>query len=353
MSDEKTMKTTPGRNRANLDNANYGDVNLDDYEAKYMPDAGKLTELIELCRGENRPKQDFATLIKVNPPKYSRISQGKVKKQVEKDLLKRIYDHQIEPGRVGLDELLRAGGWRPIRKRREGPVERYEPTEEEKKQFDQEMINDENRKRAINSIVRYDLDIRRCYNSFFENRRFGRRELRNPAIIDQDIQNKSEFGLRYPFFSGGGGFTLTLQEEQEFRYWCFFATESLLMSGKKRDCSEYTQEDFDRWRDRLLIGVMNDGFNTIFLKDAWEPEKLKNIKSTMIFHDPMEFDLVWSVLGKKEVNNWFSLLLIDLDEGKVVEERILPRKDGKKMESLFERPPIMEISDDETDPYEE
>ena len=126
MSDEKTMKTTPGRNRANLDNANYGDVNLDDYEAKYMPDAGKLTELIELCRGENRPKQDFATLIKVNPPKYSRISQGKVKKQVEKDLLKRIYDHQIEPGRVGLDELLRAGGWRPIRKRREGPVERKE-----------------------------------------------------------------------------------------------------------------------------------------------------------------------------------------------------------------------------------
>ena len=53
--------------------------------------------------------------------------------------------------------------------------------------------------------------------------------------------------------------------------------------------------------------------------------------------------MVWEVLKTRTVNNWFSLLLIDLDEEKVLDEKILPRADGKdrQEESIFKQEPNM------------
>ncbi|MBR3539802.1 MAG: hypothetical protein IKN79_12115 [Eubacterium sp.] len=45
-------------------------------------------------------------------------------------------------------------------------------------------------------------------------------------------------------------------------------------------------------------------------------------KSTVIFHDRVEYEMVWEVLKTRTVNNWFSLLLIDLDEEKVLDEKL-------------------------------
>ena len=330
------------------------EIDLDDFEAAYMPDTGHLSELIELCRG-SRSKGDFAALIKINPPKYSRLNKGNITKQVDKELLKRIYDNQIEPGQVELVELLKAGGWCRIRKRVERPVERPMPTEEDERlraKIDQERKDDENRVRAVNSIVRYALNARGQWCNHYDHGGFISRR-RNPAFIDEMNNHKSRFGLNYPFSMSRGGFTLAVKDMEPL-FWCFHPSASL-QYGQNTDWSKLDPEKAEARKDRILRSIMADeGFETIFLKDVWEPDTLENIKSTIVFHDPVEFEKVWEVFGKKTVNNWISILLINIDKEKVVEERIMPRTDGKKKESLFLLPPTMEkIEDEDFDPEED
>ncbi|MBR6172497.1 MAG: hypothetical protein IKQ49_04935 [Eubacterium sp.] len=324
-------------NVRNINTDNKEEINLDEYEAAYMPDTGHLLELLKLCKG-GRPWKDFAELCGKSPATFSRLSNKKITKQVSKDILLAAYQNQVDPGNPELDELMKAGGWRKIKKRTpRPPMERYEPTEEERAQFDKMERDDENRRRMINLIIRSELDARGQMNLFYDNRR-GRWGGRNPAMNDEKIM-KSRFGLRYVFPSSG--FTIQIQG-MEPRYWCFFPLYSVI-SGRKRDWGKYTQEEMEQKRNYSLRDVMTEGFNELFLKDIWEPETLADIKSTVIFHDRVEYEMVWEVLKTRTVNNWFSLLLIDLDEEKVLDEKILPRADGKdrQEESIFKQEPNM------------
>ena len=319
---------------------------LDEYEAAYMPDTGLLSQLLELCKG-GRTWQEFSSLCGKSAATLSRLSNKKITKQVGKDVLYLAYRNQVEQDNPDLDELMRAGGWRKKKKPRDrSNYVPWEPTEEEKAKMDQEQKDDENRRRMINIIIRSELDARGRMNLFYDNRR-GSMDRRNPAMHDAKILS-SDYGIRYSF---GGGFTIQIQGMDPL-YWCFFPTFSSLF-GRPRDWGKYSEEDKERILNRMVANVMSDGFYEKFLKDDWEPETMVNIKTTIIFQDRVEYEWIWNVLKKRKVNNWFSLLLIDLENEKVLDERIIPRVDGKdqKMESIFKEP-VMDYMEEE-DPLDD
>ena len=70
---------------------------------------------------------------------------------------------------------------------------------------------------------------------------------------------------------------------------------------------------------------MND-FSEIFLSDAWEPERFKDMKFTFGFCDELLFRAVADMVIKAKVNNDMSLMLLDTDKEKIVKEVVIPRK---------------------------
>ena len=80
---------------------------------------------------------------------------------------------------------------------------------------------------------------------------------------------------------------------------------------------------------------MKERCKDVFLRDAWEPQAFENSIYSIVFVNKDLFESFEKTLEGVSFNNTFSLILIDLDKQKVIEERILPRRDGTEYKSLF------------------
>ena len=336
----------PDQNQTPDPNQEFAQIS-EEYEAAYVPNIGALSQLLLLCKG-GRTWQEYAGLCKVSPATFTRINKGMISKQVDKGLLFRIYKNQVNPGNPGLDELLKAGGWRKKRKPRENAGEIDPLVEEENIRFDREVREEENRLRRIGGIVRSELDVRGQMTAYYANDFRNMREGRNPLVGELKTRTGA-FGIHYFRGCFSRGFTIQVQG-MDPKYGVYFPLQATT-SLRERDWAHCSDDERDDWLRRILSRIMWEGFSDIFLKDLWEPATLKNIKNTIIFTNRTEFELVGEVLSNKEVkvNNWFSLLLLDMEQEKVVEERFLPRADGKEKEvrSIFETEPIADPLTDE------
>jgi hypothetical protein len=67
----------------------------------------------------------------------------------------------------------------------------------------------------------------------------------------------------------------------------------------------------------------------------WEPEAFEKSLYSIVFTNKDLFESYYKVFEDVSLNGSVSLILIDLDNQQVVEERFLSRRDGRKDESLF------------------
>ena len=91
-----------------------------------------------------------------------------------------------------------------------------------------------------------------------------------------------------------------------------------------------------------------------FLRDAWEPETLKDVKTSFVFWDnEKDYEDVKAVFADRELNSQMSLIYLSQDSSREPVEWMIPIK-GKAdvRESLFVKPKI-EIFGDEEDDMEE
>lgn len=111
-------------------------------------------------------------------------------------------------------------------------------------------------------------------------------------------------------------------------YWNFSVN---IFTGK-----EYAA-DKDMYKSKLLDEMifMNARYNDVFLRDAWEPEAFEKCQYSIVFLNKDLFDSFSDYLDGVQFTSTFSLILLDIDKQIVVEERFLPRRDGREQTSLF------------------
>jgi len=103
----------------------------------------------------------------------------------------------------------------------------------------------------------------------------------------------------------------------------------------------FSAEDFSGRKEIYQRELRHETFSMIhtikdlFLRDAWEPEAFLNTQYSIVLICRDLYDSFFRTVEGITVNNSLSLILIDPDKQKVVEERFLPRRDEKKDKSLF------------------
>ena len=80
-----------------------------------------------------------------------------------------------------------------------------------------------------------------------------------------------------------------------------------------------------------------DYWHSIFLRDAWEPETYSDVKNSFVFTDTKDYEPFCDMMMKIKVNTYMSVILIDIGKNMVVEEKMVPRHDGKTPPSLFDQ----------------
>lgn len=61
--------------------------------------------------------------------------------------------------------------------------------------------------------------------------------------------------------------------------------------------------------------------SSLFLLDAWYPEKLDDTRSTIVFRDAKLFDAAVELLRRRPIQTAMSVMLLDFDEGRIVKEQ--------------------------------
>ena len=83
-----------------------------------------------------------------------------------------------------------------------------------------------------------------------------------------------------------------------------------------------------------------DDLKNVFLREIWEPEAFVGTKYSLVTINKDVYDALLQKLEGLTFENWFTLILVDIEQGTVIEEKQLPRKDGKEFESLFHKEDI-------------
>jgi hypothetical protein len=88
----------------------------------------------------------------------------------------------------------------------------------------------------------------------------------------------------------------------------------------------FSMKSSETEKGRLMANTMKR-YSSLFLRDAWDPESLKDFKNTIVFTERTAFALFKDLLKDVKTNTPISALYIDVDKGKIDPEYSL------KMES--------------------
>ena len=300
-------------------NNNTADTQEDEYYfvPAYMPDMLKLRGFLMEGKGD-RTMGKYAEDCGSNAPKFSRIMKKNIVRPIDPELLKKIVEKAAKP--LQLKEVMRAGGW---------DMERRQPVRDEMyERYTKGRYERINRELKIKSILTNEL--------------WGRGYMLQGVdcfpLDDGGEFPESKIGLRS--FSLAPSLTLLIEKEGKRFWWHFIEDENELEGtyGISKKAKGYgTPGYLETMTLRFIIGDNA----TLFLKDLWEPETMKDrIRYTFVFLVRERYDIFKRALerAKIAVNNSFSLLLIDADHNRVEKEEFIPRIGGEIEKSIFDTP---------------
>lgn len=285
----------------------------ENYIQSRVPDIVALGNLLKKGKGNNRTMAEYAKECGASPSTFSRIATGKISQPLSFEVLVNIWKFADPEAKLVFMDLTSANGL--VDKNFAEKKERRRPGSFER---DEEQFSTE---REMKNIVMEELLERGL--SIQQQKRIH---------IDENIPAA---------MSGAGraGMILRIQG-YEPKYWNIRAMSYI---GVKRGF--YGDEPVPEIDFECEADVMFHNCSEIFLKDAWEPERTNKIKMSFLFMDRETLEAFWENLKSAKVNGWFSLILVDREVQEVVEERFVPRIDGKTVKSLFELPMVGENND--------
>jgi hypothetical protein len=274
---------------------------------EYIPMYKKrLSDALTYARGKYS-WAEFAKKCGINPMTFSRAVNGSIAKPLDEETIKTIAINSDEPTIDVYEDLMRANGC-------------------VLKESSLHAEYSENRKRRedIQNAIMRDL---------FERGYTLSPIFHTPLEQTDPTLQKSVFG-----FSRHVCFALSVQG-YEPAYWNF--SVNTFLGEQTAPNKSLTNESFEDKQERLSNLSEHELFRIIelhegiFLRDLWEPEAFENTRYSIVLVNKSLFEALIKKLEGISFNNSFSLILLDLDNQKVVEERLLPRRDGKQEKSLF------------------
>ncbi len=277
--------------------------NIENEKIEYVPIYQKqLGELLKFAKG-NLSMAEFAAKCGVSPTTFSRIVNGTIAKPLEEELIAVIAENSDETTGISYEDLMKANGMVP--KSDDTPQRRAAQRRRNESKKRREMVQ---------SIIMRELFDR----GYTIGPVFG-----TPLTETDPTLQKSRFGFNHHI-----RFALRVAGYEPL-YWNF--------SNVIPPFGELSEDD-DMYKKEIhsevhfLIAMLGD----IFLKDIWEPETFKDTRYSIIITNKDIFEDFFKTLEGIKFNNSFSVILLEMNERKVVEERLLPRHDGKVDESLFD-----------------
>ena len=275
-----------------------------------VPDKLALGQLITEVRGE-RTMAQLAELCNVSPSTLSRAVNGKMTKPLSQELIKTLATNSDDP--YMLERLMRANGMVDAQ-----TFERRKTLASENRDFREERQNTE---RKVKNIISTEL-LRRGKKIQYMER------------LEVNGERRSKYGLRWL-----SNFALLVESDKPY-IWNFavipYTTEE--QNGRRMPLPMYNS--------RIM-----DNLSGLFLTDAWEPDVFSNVKNTIVFIDSALYTMNEDRFIGPEMNNEFSMILLDLESESVKCETYFVQKSDKPHKSIFAEP-IIE-SDEEEDPWRE
>ena len=263
------------------DNENKETIDLKEWIQEEMPSTARLAELIMLAKGPERSMADFAAACKISPATLSRAINQKFTKPMSVELLQAIASNAADTSKVRLFDLLVANGMKKKGMRRSSMQMRM--------QRSRQRVSD-----AIDLMVRTLLEqgatiaLKNDRSSLIEKSLTGYR-MYWETVIDTEFYSKC-------------------------KQW-------------KIAVYPYMRADIDETRmgnQRWHLQRHQEILARYFLCDLWEPDLLKKSKSTFIFFDEELYNSLCENLSHAKVNNCITLMLIDEDAKKILQEYQLP-----------------------------
>lgn len=270
------------------------------YIRRYVPNKEMLARLLTAARGSHRTMAEFAKLCGVSPTTFSRITGKNIKKPLTEELIRSIAEHSADPA-ASYDSLMRANGM-------------VSGSDDSDGSTVTEKLEEHRLSREIQSILARELFDRGYMIAILQN-------LHAAALSMQ--KEKSRFGLSYP-----SSFGIRTQGYEPL-FWNIIVDPTVL-----------TQEDIDRSRElgsSAHLRASMRKYAPLFLMDAWESDALAQFKNTLVFIDRLTYETFKERLMTVRVNSEMSLLLVDTEQHRIIEEAHLPRADGNICPSLLEK----------------
>ena len=251
---------------------------IPEYTQAYVPDKEELADLVSKAKGTERSMAEFSRVCKVKGPStFSRIVNRLIDKPVSDELLIAIAENAADPVEVTLDMLMRANGKVP---QNENPEHISD-------------INDrmciKNRKEGI-KLIR-DIVVQRYLDD-------GKGVMLYPDITLAEKLPESKYSLLVP-----SDFSLHIQgEEPLFINYMIDDTDihNVSINDVKNKNSHF----------RYLFVTVMQKYAPLFLRDAWEPETLRDVKNIIVFTEKKAYQVFCDMIKDVKFNSQISVELI-------------------------------------------
>lgn len=273
-------------------------------DIEYVPKYQKrLGEALTYAKGK-MTMAEFAEKCGMNPITFTRIVKGEIKKPLSQEEIRIIAENSDMPTEDAFEYLIAANGMVPKNditpRRREAQERRAEHKQR------QETVR--------NSLIR----------SLFEMGHTIVPVINTPKEESNPYTKKSRYNLNV-----STSYVLSVQD-YEPEYWNFRINS---FTGER------FENDPDAYNKEIRSEVIGEFYSSedVFLREIWEPEAFENTKFSFVFVNRDLLEGFLNFLEGVKVSNSFSVILVDLKEQRVTEERFFPRHDGKEQKSLFQR----------------
>lgn len=261
-----------------------------EYIQARTPDLLRLGELVTRAKGPGRTMAQFAEECGIGPSTLSRIANGKITKPISFENLTAIFEHRDQMFQTSFDILASANGMVPKEEYERIQV-RSEINERRSQQID--------RARAMQNIIttallERNITISRCTDE--------RLLATGEKMLLRTRPSLSLFLTEDP---------LVKAKISEPLWNLYFYTPVIENDPERRSPVSDV-----RW---VAMRVMERAMR-VFLKDAWYPEKLEDIRTTFVFCDATLYTEFLFQVENSPINSAITAMLVDVNDMKIIKD---------------------------------
>ena len=261
-----------------------------EYVQARTPDLFKLGELVNRAKGPNRTMAQFAEECGIGASTLSRIANGKISKPISFENLTAIFEHRDPMFQTSFELLASANGMVP-----KEAYDRIQAHSEMNERRSQQI----DRERAIQNIITTalldrDITISRCNDE---------------RILDpgEKMITRTRPSLSL-FITEDSSVSAKISEP----VWNLYFNTAIVENDPERR----TPMSDARW---VAMRVLERSMR-VFLKDAWYPEKLSNIRTTFVFCDATLYKEFIFQVENAPINSAFTAMLVYINDMKITKD---------------------------------